>query len=258
MTRLETLGKLLFRGLVPAVLPDELPAMDCLQLMDALDMEAVEISAHRPQALELLTQAKRRYPHMAVGISALLDDGPLRNHIVASGASVPTLAEVVDAGADFMVSMLPFREQTYERYRDTHVLVPVVTTLGEGYQALEWGANLLKIVNPQIYGGPNYFRALDAMTYHTFPFFTMGAGRFEILPGYIAAGVLVCGVGFDLILGPDYHPMQCAFDEEYVQEGLEKFLRPIERSRRQYMENVPFASKDPHAIMQASGRFLNV
>ena len=52
--------------------------------------------------------------------------------------------------------------------------------------------------------------------------------------------------------------MQRAFDEEYVQDGLMRFLLPIDRIRRSLHEGVPFASKDPHAIAAATGRCLNV
>ena len=258
MTREETLGKILYRGLVPILLQDDLPAMDCLEQVVSLGMEAVEISCRRTGVLRLITQAKQRFPQLAIGAAALLDDGPLRDHMNATGTTIPSVAQAVDAGADFLVSMLPFREPIYESYRDTHIIVPACSTPGEGHQALDWGANLLKFFNPQIHGGPAFFKVTDAITYGAFPFFTTGTARFELLPGYVAAGVLVCGAGFDIILGPDYRPMQRAFDEEYVIEGLNRFLRPVERSRRLHFEDVPFESKDARAIGRATGRCLNI
>jgi 2-keto-3-deoxy-6-phosphogluconate aldolase len=165
---------------------------------------------------------------------------------------------VVSAGASFLVSNLPFAPKTYERHGENQVLVPGVTTPGEAFEALNLGANLLRFVVPHIAGGAGYLRALDALTHQGFPFFIAGPVRFELLAGYIGAGALVSGVAFDTMLGPDYRPMQRAYDEEYVREALLRFLRPIERSRSIHFEGVPFAGKDPVEITRACGRCLNV
>lgn len=257
MTKRETLGKILYRGLVPIILPDDLPALACLEEVLRLDIEAVEISALRPGLLELIAEARRRFPRLAIGVGSLMEQGRLKDQLARNRTSLPSIAEVVSAGADFLVSNLPFAADTYGKYAETHVLVPGVTTPGEAAEALNLGANLLRFVVPQITGGPGYLKALDTMTHRSFPFFTAGPVRFELQAGYIAAGAMASAVGFDTMLGPDYGPMQRAYDEEFIQEGLLRFLRPIERSRAMHFEEVPFASKDPVEISRISGRCLN-
>jgi len=44
------------------------------------------------------------------------------------------------------------------------------------------------------------FTAMDPATYRCFPFFVTGGMKHDVLPGYVAAGVLAFGAGFDLIL----------------------------------------------------------
>lgn len=258
MTRLETLGKLLYRGFLPILLPDELAVLPTLEQIVTVGLETVELSARRQGVLQLLADAKRRFPQLAIGVSGLLEDGRLRDHLLHRGTEAPSIAQAADAGADFLSSSAPFSEAVYERYGSTHILIPGVATLGDAVTAVNRGANLLRFMVPYLSGGTNFLRALDQQTHQSLPICTVGHVRFELQAGYIAAGTLLCGAGFDTILGPDYRPMQRAFDEEYVQEALNRFLLPIDRIRRTLLEGVPFASRDPLAIAAATGRCLNV
>lgn len=258
MTKAETLGKILYRGIVPIVLDDGLPVLECLEQVLAAGIEAVEISCRHPQAASLVRQVKGHFPELAVGAATLLEDGRVRDCVNAHGRPVPSISEVVDAGADFLVSLLPFREPTYDRYRDTHAIIAGVATPGEGQQALDWGANLLKFSNPHLLGGPDFFKGIDPATYLSFPFFTTGGMKADLLPGYVAANVLAFGAGFNMVLGPDYGPMQRVFDGERLYEGLLPYLRTLDRTRLQYQAHIPFSGKDAVAIARASGRCLNV
>ena len=258
MTIPETLGKILYRGFVPIILPDRLSVPLCLDELVSVGIEAVEISCLREDFLRVVAETKRQYPNTAIGAAGLMEEGRLKDHISANSTPLPSIQQAVDAGVDFLVSHLPFGETTYERYGQSHVLVPSVITPGEAQQAVDAGAHLVNFLVPYLAGGPVYLKALDAATGYSLPIFTTGQVRFELLPGYIAAGALVCGAGFDTILGPDYRPMQNAFDEDYVTEALLRFVRTIERSRTYRMENVPFRSKDAVAISRATGRFMSV
>lgn len=258
MTVSEALGKILYRGIVPIIVGDDLPALQCVEQIAATGIEAVEISCRRPEATRHISEAKRQFPHMAVGAATLLEDGRLRAFVNSTGHYVPTIDQAVDAGADFIVSLMPFRAGTYEKFRGQVAIVSGVKTPGEAAYALDWGANLLKFVNPHLVGGPDFFRALDPATYSSFPFFVTGGIKYDMLPGYVSAGILAFGVGFDLILGPDYRSVQAVFDGDRIQEGLNSYLRTLDRTRAQYHEQVPFASRDAAAIARASGRCLNV
>ena len=257
MTKNETLGKILYRGFVPIVIKDKLPPMACLESVLEAGIEAVEISCRHPEALTLIREAKQRYPQLAVGAATLLEDGLLRDHVNATGHPVPSIDEVVDAGADFLVSLLPFREATYAEYSSQCAIICGVSTPGEGHQALDFGANLLKFVNPQLLGGPPFFRGIDPATYRSFPFFTTGGMRPELLPGYIEANILAVGAGFDLILSEDYGPMQESFDPARLFAAMVNYLKALDEARAQHQAHIPFAGKNVAAIAKASGRCLN-
>jgi len=254
----ETLGKILYRGFVPIIVGDDLPPLQTIEQIAAVGLEAVEISGRRPEAARVIAEAKREFPQMAIGAATLLEEGRMRDFVNGTGHVVPTIAEAVDAGADFIVSLLPFREPTYARYAGQVGIIAGVKTPGEAAQALDWGANLVKFVTPHLVGGPEFFTAMDPATYRCFPYFVTGGIKHEVLPGYVAAGVLAFGAGFDLILGPDYRSCQAVFEDEPVRQGLANYLRTLDRTRPQYQEHIPFDSKDPVAIARASGRCLNV
>lgn len=257
MTRNETLGKILCRGFIPVLSYDQLPMLECIRLAVEVGLEAVEISCRHPEAVDLIAEAKRRYPELAVGAATLVEEGRLRRFIAGGGHPLPSIEQVVAAGADFLVSMLPFRQETYENYREKLVLIPGVQTLGEGHQALDWGANLLKYANPQLLGGPEFFQRSDPATYRSFPFFTTGGMKRNIVAGYFEAQVLAVGAGLDQLLGADYIALQAYFDEERVRVALRDYLAAVESARRRFQPQVPFDSRDPVAIARASGRCLN-
>jgi 2-dehydro-3-deoxyphosphogluconate aldolase / (4S)-4-hydroxy-2-oxoglutarate aldolase len=258
VTKFETLGKMLYRGLLPIILADELPLLPTLEQVVAAGIDTVELAARRPAVIASLAEAKREFPSLAIGVGGLIEEGRLRDHLLAKGLPCPSIAEAAEGGADFLASSMPFREPTYQLYRETLVLMPGVSTPGEAVWAVDMGANLLRFTVPHVAGGTGFLRALDALTGHSLPICTTGPVRFELQPGYIAAGALLCASGFDMILGPDYHPMQRAFDDEYVQDGLQRFLLPIGRTRRVLYEDVRFEARDPWVISQALGRCLNV
>jgi 2-dehydro-3-deoxyphosphogluconate aldolase/(4S)-4-hydroxy-2-oxoglutarate aldolase len=258
VTVAETLGKILYRGFVPIIVGDDLPPLRCIEQLVAVGLEAVEISSRRPEAARFIAEAKAQFPQLAVGAATLLEEGRMRDFVNGTGHYVPTIAEAVDAGADFIVSLLPFREPTYARFAGQVGIVAGVKTPGEAAQALDWGANMVKFVTPHLVGGPEFFTAMDPATYRCFPYFVTGGMKYGVLPGYVAAGVLAFGAGFDLILGADYRSCQAAFDADRVREGLNDYLRTLDRARRQYQEHIPFASRDAAAIARASGRCLNI
>lgn len=258
MDKHTTLAGILRHGLVPVLLQDKLPPLQCLEQMLEVGLGAVEISCRHPEALQLIALTKRQFPDLAVGAATLVEEGRLRQWIVARGHPLPSIQQVVEAGADFLVSLLPFREATYANFAPTRIIVSGVSTPGEAHQALDWGANLLKFTNPHLIGGPDFFRGLDPATYGTFPYVVSGGMRANVAAGYIEAGVLAVAAGMDQILGAEYTALQEAYDEYVVREKLSEYVATIARARGRAQPHVPYESGDLMAIQQATGRCLNL
>ena len=257
MNRNEVLGKLLAGGLVPIFVDGRLDEERCTKEVLAAGLEAVEVSCRHPRAMEVIARLKKAHPRLAVGAASLIEDGRYRDWLWSAGRRVPSIAEAAEAGADFLVSLLPFRRETHERYGRSHVTIPGVTTPGEAHQALDWGANLVKFSGLQALGGPAYLRGMDAATHRGFPFFVTGGMRPETIGPYVEAQALVFGAGFDIILGEDYQAASRRFTPAVLRKSLARYTAAIAEARAKHQPSVPFASKDPAAIAAASGRCLN-
>ena len=257
MKRNEVLGKILRGGLVPIFVDDRINEEALAEETLRAGLAAVEVSCRHPRSLQLIAQLKRAHPQLAVGAASLIEEGRYLDALRAGGKKVPTIAEAADAGADFLVSLLPFRQQTFERYRDSHVIISGGTTPGEAHQALDWGANLAKFSGLQAFGGPAYLRGMDAATHRGFPFFVTGGMRPEVLGAYVEAQVLVFGAGFEMILGDDLEAARQCFTPGPLRAALGRYAGALAEARAKYQGGVPFAGADPAAIAAASGRCLN-
>jgi 2-keto-3-deoxy-6-phosphogluconate aldolase len=224
----------------------------------AAGLEAVEVSCRHPGALDVIRRLKKRHKGLAVGAASLIEDGPYRDWLWQAGKGVPSIAEAVEAGADFLVSLLPFRRGTYERFGKGHVILSGVATPGEAQQALDWGANLVKFSGLHLVGGPAFLRGMDAATHRGLPFFVTGGIRPETIGPYVEAQVLVFGAGFDIILGEDLEEMARRFRPAVLKRALARYTAAIANARAQYQPKVPFRGRDPAAISAASGRYLNL
>jgi 2-dehydro-3-deoxyphosphogluconate aldolase/(4S)-4-hydroxy-2-oxoglutarate aldolase len=258
VNRDKALGKILCGGLVPIIVDDRLAALPAVEELLAAGVEAIEVSCRNTRALTVIGEIKKRFPDFVVGAATLLEDGKYREAVTAMGRPVPRIDQAVDAGADFLVSMLPFREATYRRYAATQVIISGVTTPGEAQQAVDWGANLVKFIRSLLPGGPAFFKGIDPATHRGFPFFLTGGLRPELLADYVEAQVLVFGAGFDLILGDDYQTLAARFVPGRLQKATADYLAALRAARRKFQPQVPFDTKDAAAIARASGRCLNV
>jgi hypothetical protein len=162
-----------------------------------------------------------------------------------------SLDELGDLGVDGFVSMVPFRKITYRRFARKTVLVPGVSSPGEAIEQLVLGAHLAKFVN----GTDGYLKGMQAPTHGIIPVFYTGGVTLERIPGLVDSGVLVCGAGFDVILGSRYEEMQTQPDRRYIVKRLKIYREAIQAARGKTREKsyAPFSGKK---LLQATGRYF--
>ena len=258
MTRNEVLGKIVGGGLVPIFVDGRFDEEACAKEALRAGLEAVEVSCRHPRAMEVIARLKKSHPRLAVGAASLIEDGRYRDWLWSAGKRVPSIAEAAEAGADFLVSLLPFRQETLQRFAASHVIISGVTTPGEAHQALDWGANLVKFSGLAALGGPAWLAGMDGATHKGFPFFVTGGMRPESIGPYVEAQVLVFGAGFEVILGEENcQALARKFTPAPLRKALARYTAALAEARSKYQPGVPFASKDPAAIAAASGRCLN-
>jgi hypothetical protein len=82
--------------------------------------------------------------------------------------------------------------------------------------------------------------------------------RPEDVPALVAAKVLVCVAGYEMILKAHYPAQLKAFDSEGVRACVAAYTTNFANARRLHRPHVDFASGNPRLIQEQTGQFLNV
>ncbi|MGH7959680.1 MAG: hypothetical protein ACREH8_22080 [Opitutaceae bacterium] len=250
----QTLGKILQSGLLPNLIDDRVNPERAVEAAAGAGVRAVEVSCRRADTVALVKRLRKEFPDVAVGVCSLIESGPYFRFLQARGPRFPSIDEAVDAGADFLVSVLPFSAGTYERHAALPI-IPGLTSAQEAKEQLDLGASLAKFGNigaaalKSMNGGPVHFGL---------PLLVAGGIRPEHVTDLVAARTLVCVCGFDLILKGCYESIQHSFDAGVVRSRFADYIAAIAAARRIHRPDVDFASADSRLIQQQSGQFMNV
>jgi 2-keto-3-deoxy-6-phosphogluconate aldolase len=249
-----TLGRILKSGLVPVYIHDSLDVSRLAEAAIAAGVNAVEVSCRRPDVPQVVRRLKAQFPELAVGVASLIESGPYFDFLQQRGPRFPSIAEAVDAGADFLVSALPFNQETYDRFSDLPI-IPGVHSMSEAKTQLDFGASLVKFGNIDAATAA----AINCGPIHLgFPMLVTGGVRPEHIERLVAAKVLVCVAGFELILKAHYTAMQTALEVDVVRACVAEYTTAFATARRIHRPQVDFASGDPCRIQEQTGQFLNV
>jgi 2-dehydro-3-deoxyphosphogluconate aldolase/(4S)-4-hydroxy-2-oxoglutarate aldolase len=157
-----------------------------LRLADACmagGVNVLEVSLTTPGGLEVIrTLVKRHGSHALIGAGTVLDTG--------------TASMAILAGAKFILSP-SFNEaviRTCSRYQV--VSMPGVATATEVVNAMEAGADIVKVFPGEVYG-PSYLKALRAPLPHA-PLMPSGGVSLENMEAWFACGAVAVGVGGSL------------------------------------------------------------
>ena len=98
---------------------------------------------------------------------------------------------------DGFVSMLPFSDETLERYAATHLCIPNAQTGGEALRQVGKGAAFIKVLGPDF----SFSKQLHATpTFGYCPTYITGGVSRDRMEEAFACGNVLCAAGFDVIL----------------------------------------------------------
>ncbi len=161
-------------------LPQSDMALRALEVAIEHGLRAVEVTMTTPNALEVLREARRRWDgHALVGAGTIMD--------------AVTAQEVIDAGAQFVVSPV-LDEGMVETALSRQVLpVPGVFSPTEIYRAWSMGAPVVKVF-PAVTLGAAFFREVKAPL-PQIPLMAVGGLNAHNAAEYLHAGADMVGVG---------------------------------------------------------------
>ncbi len=198
MSRLfETYRAIHEQSFIPLFVHDD---HDSHMLLDACveaGCRVIEYTQRRADAPTMIPWIRRQYPQLHVLVGSTLDDDNIVRQARQRYSQLRTLCELVDMGADGFVSMVGWNPKNIQKFATTHIVIPAAMTVNEAYQQFAAGAHFIKILGPD----KNLVRLCrNPATFEFCPVFITGGMTRERIPEAVAAGAVVIGGGFDLML----------------------------------------------------------
>jgi 2-dehydro-3-deoxyphosphogluconate aldolase/(4S)-4-hydroxy-2-oxoglutarate aldolase len=254
------LTTLLRDGFILVFNQDKLDIVKTAQALLAAGVNNMEVTCRISRPLEKLSRLRKELPDFVAGSASLIDwPGMLAVYNSAHRDDpLPTVQQVVDAGACYLVSAVNFSEAGFRKFAGRVPMIPGCGSATEVVTQFAKGANLCKVFPAQELGGPAFVKAVDPAIHKTISLVPTGGTNAANIPDYVDAGVLVLGGSFSMI---DKATMQKIVDEQDY-KLLAKELTPvkqlIDRLRAAKYRGLDFAGASLEQISQKTGRRFNV
>ena len=156
----------------------------------------LEYTLRRPDAHMVIPTLKNRYPDDVIYVGSTVDCDAIVVQMREKHPQLLTVGELAPF-VDGFVSMLPYSDETLEKYRKTHLMIPTAETSGEALRQMSHGATVIKVCGPDF----SFSKKLHAApTFNYCPTFITGGVNTGRMEEAYEAGNILTAAGFDLIL----------------------------------------------------------
>ena len=187
-------------------------------------LTVLEYTLRRPDADRVIPTLQARFPNALIFAGSTIDDERIVRQMKGKFPQLLTVAELAPF-VDGFISMLPYTDETLEKYRATHLSIPAAETGGEALRQMKHGAAFIKVTGPD-FSFSKYLHAQPTFGYC--PTYITGGVTRERMEEAFAAGNMLCAAGFDVILrGEDPKTVTPA----RVAELLASFAETAKRAR---------------------------
>ena len=255
-----TVTTLLRDGFILVFNQDKLDIVKTAEALIAAGVNNMEVTCRISQPLEKLSRLRRELPDFVAGSASLIDSpGMLEVYNRAHPDDpLPTLEQVVDAGACYLVSAINFSDAGFQKFAGKVGMIPGCGNATEVVTQFAKGANLCKIFPAKQLGGPAFVKAIDPALHKSISLVPTGGTNAANIPDYIAAGVLVLGGSFSLI---EKATMQKIIDEQdykLLARELAVIKQLIDRQRSEKYPELDFSDASLEQISTTTGRVFNI
>ena len=256
----ETITTLLRDGFILVFNQNKLDIIKTAEALIKAGVNNMEVTCRISQPLKKLSQLRKELPEFAAGTASLVDWPEMLAIYNKSNPQdpLPTVDQVVGAGANYLVSAVNFSDASYGKYAGKIPIIPGCGTATEVVSQYSKGANLCKVFPAKQLGGPAFVKAIDPAIHKTISLVPTGGTSAENIPDYINAGVLVLGGSFSMI---DRATMKKVIDEQdydILADELTRVKQLIDRFRAEKYPDIDFAKASLEQISQATGRNFNL
>ncbi|MCJ7729814.1 MAG: bifunctional 4-hydroxy-2-oxoglutarate aldolase/2-dehydro-3-deoxy-phosphogluconate aldolase [Sedimentisphaerales bacterium] len=220
----------------------------------------MEVTCRINKPLEKLSRLGRELPEFIAGAASLIDYPEMLNIANRNRTDdpLPSVDNVVDAGAHYLVSAVNFSKATYEKYAGKLPIIPGCSSATEIVTQFSMGANFCKVFPAKELGGPAFIKAVDPAIHKLISLVPTGGTNAQNIPDYIEAGVLVLGGSFSAIDKPQLQKIVEQQDYKLLACELKKTRELIDQKRKQKWPKLDFAKASIEEISRVTGRNFNI
>ena len=260
-----TISTLLRDGFVLVFNQDRLDIVKTAQSLIKAGVNNMEVTCRISKPLDKLARVRKELPDFTAGVASLIDAPAMLDIYNKANPQdpLPSVQEVVDAGACYLVSAVNFTDESYERFGGPPggrriPMIPGCGNAGEVVRQFSKGANLCKLFPAKQLGGPAFVKAIDAPLHKVVSLVPTGGTNPSNIPDYIDAGVLVLGGSFSMIEKATMKKIIDEQDYELLSRELAAVKHLIDTLRAEKYPDIDFAKASVEEISQATGRDFNI
>lgn len=254
-----TITTLLRDGFILVFNQDKLDVVKTAEALMKAGINNMEVTCRIKKPLENLSRLRKELPDFIAGSASLIDSPEMLAIYNKAHPKdpLPSLTQVVQAGACYLVSAINFSDAGFEEFAGRIPMIPGCGSATEIVSQFAKGANLCKVFPAKELGGPAFVKAVDPAIHKTISLVPTGGTSAENIPDYIESGVLVLGGSFSMIEKPTLKKIVDESDYDLLAEELTRIKQLIDRVRAAKYPNIDFASASLEEISKATGRNFN-
>jgi len=255
-----TIQVLLRDGFILVFNEDRLDIVKTAEALLEAGIGNMEVTCRIKKPLEKLSRLRKELPQFVAGAASLIDSPEMLKIINKANPDkvMPSIDEVVEAGAQYLVSAVNFSEKTYKKYAGKLPIIPGCGSATEIVTQFSLGANLCKVFPAKELGGPSFIKAVDPAIHKLISLVPTGGTNTQNIPDYIDAGVLVLGGSFSAIEKSTFAKIIEQQDYKLLSAELKKMKDLIDQKRKQKWASLDFATASIEEISKMAGRSFNI
>jgi 2-dehydro-3-deoxyphosphogluconate aldolase/(4S)-4-hydroxy-2-oxoglutarate aldolase len=256
----DTITTLLKDGFILVFNQNKLDIVKTAEALIKAGVNNMEVTCRINKPLEKLERLRKELPDFAGGTASLIDFPEMLDVYNKANPQdpLPSVQEVVEAGACYLVSAVNFSDTSYKKYAGQLPIIPGCGSATEVVSQFSKGANLCKVFPAKQLGGPAFVKAIDPAIHKTISLVPTGGTNPGNIPDYIDAGVLVLGGSFSMI---EKATMRRIIDEQnygLLAEKLQEIKQLIDGLRAEKYPGVDSAAASVEQIGRITGRDFNI
>ncbi|MHC4462884.1 MAG: bifunctional 4-hydroxy-2-oxoglutarate aldolase/2-dehydro-3-deoxy-phosphogluconate aldolase [Planctomycetota bacterium] len=255
-----TITTLLRDALVLVFNQDKLDVVKTAEALVKAGVNNMEVTCRVKRPLEKLERLRKELPDFAAGSASLIDSPAMLDVYNKAHPQdpLPSVQEVADAGACYLVSAINFRNESFEKFAGKLPMIPGCGGVTEVISQFSKGANLCKIFPAKQLGGPGFVKAIDPAIHKTISLVPTGGTNPTNIPDYIDTGVLVLGGSFSMIEKATMKKIIDEQDYNLLAKELTIIKHLIDSRRSEKYPDINFATASIEQISRSTGRNFNL